>query len=60
MDVSSVYINVRASETIDMVVEDNDDYHDLDRIYENNETFRDRFSLNIDQTLDAGQEYGGK
>ena len=57
MDVSSVYINVRASETIDMVVEDNDDYHDLDRIYENNETFSDKFSLNIDQTLDAGQEY---
>ena len=57
MDVSSVYINVRATETIDMVVEDNDDYHDLDRIYENNETFRDRFSLNIDQSLSCDQSF---
>ena len=57
IDVSSVYVNVRASETIDMVVEDNDDYGDLDRVYENSETFSDRFSLRVEQTLDAGQEY---
>ena len=57
IDVSSVYVNVRASETIDMVVEDNDDYGDLDRVYENSETFSDRFSLRVEKTLDAGQEY---